>query len=466
MIRLKNVAYTYPYQEGKAVDRISIDIAPGKAVLCTGMSGCGKSTLVRLINGLIPHHHQGTLEGSIRIAGINNQSRSIADIAMDVGTLLQDPEHQFLTLNVADELAFAHEWRGRPADDIQKAVSTSANAFSLNRLMQNDILTLSEGEKQKVALAAAVSMNPKVMVLDEPSANLDPQATLDLAKTLGQLKQAGMTLFIADHRLYWLKDIIDQVIIMSKGRIAAKGDFAALEADTVQDRFGLRSTRVRDMAQMLPTVDHIRRNGIKIEGLTFGYGSGDNLFDNDAIRLPKGEVIAVTGNNGVGKTTLARLITGLEKMTAGAVYMNGNPLAPKNMLKKGCIILQNTDHQLHMKTVSQELEICARSAGMTDVDSQATEMLAFFKLSHLAQRHPQSLSGGEKQRLVIACGMIRNPDILVLDEPTSGLDGTNMRLIARGIEKVANRGACVLVISHDLELISMVATARLHLPLA
>lgn len=465
MIRLKNVAYTYPFQQKCAVERISIDVGPGQAVLCTGMSGCGKSTLVRLINGLIPHHHHGTLEGSIHVAGMNNQTRTIADIAMVVGTLLQDPEHQFLTLNVTDELAFAHEWRGRSTRDIQNAVRSAADAFGLKDLMGSDILTLSEGEKQKVALAAAVSMNPKVLVLDEPSANLDPQATLDLAATLGRLKQAGMTIFIADHRLYWLRDIVDHVLIMSRGRIAAKENFAALDADMVQERFGLRSTSVCDTTGSLPTVEDIGRKGIKIEGLTFGYGSGALLFNNDTIRLPKGEIIAVTGKNGAGKTTLARLITGLEKITAGTFHMNGDPVAPNKMLKKGCIILQNTDHQLHMKTVALELEICAQSAGVADAALRVEEMLAFFKLRRLAQRHPQSLSGGEKQRLVIACGMIRKPEILVLDEPTSGLDGTNMHLIAQGIQKVAHQGACVLVISHDLELISMVATARLHLPL-
>ena len=466
MIRLKNVSYTYPFQSGKAVDNVSFGVNQGEAVLCTGMSGCGKSTLVRLINGLIPHYHNGSLEGKVRVTGRDNKDRDIHEIAMDVGTLFQDPEHQFLTLNVSDELAFAHEWRGVAAGSIRDIIVTAAKRFGLSHLLNAPILSLSEGEKQKVALASVVSLAPKILVLDEPSANLDPTATIELARILKRLKETGMTLFIADHRLYWLKDLVDTVMVMSHGRIVQTGDFAILDDEGIRRTYGLRHSRVRDTAPHLSHAADIGHGDIQIDDLTFGYKSGALLFDADQTQLPAREVIAVLGKNGAGKTTFARLLTGLEKMASGTLSIHGQPTTPKKMLQRAGIVLQNTDHQLHMKTVYRELEVSARGMESPNGPARVRELLDFFNLDPVAQRHPQSLSGGEKQRLVIACGMIRNPDILILDEPTSGLDGANMRLIAQGINKIASAGACVLVISHDIELISMTATARLDIPLS
>jgi energy-coupling factor transport system ATP-binding protein len=466
MIHLKDVTYTYPFQTRYAIEGLSLDVEPGQAVLCTGMSGCGKSTLVRLINGLVPHYHQGSMSGSVQVAGNDNLQRTIAEIAMDVGTLMQDPEHQFLTLNVTDELAFAHEWRGGATDGIANIVHTAADLFDLRNLLNADLLTLSEGEKQKVALAAVVSLKPRLLVLDEPSANLDPGATRELAQTLLRLKQAGMTLFIVDHRLYWLKDVVDTVMVMSHGRIVHTGSFESLDSAQFREQHGLRCTQVQNNIEQLPAAQDFDHDAITIHGLTFGYTPDALIFDNDTVQLPAGEVIAVTGRNGAGKTTLARLMTGLETMAGGAVRVHGESLAPNKILQLGSIVLQNTDHQLHMKTVCQELDICARTRATHGGADPVQAMLDMFSLGHLAQRHPQSLSGGEKQRLVIACAMVRSPQVLVLDEPTSGLDGRNMRLIANGVRQLASTGACVLVISHDLELIATTATARLALPLA
>ena len=234
MIRLENVSYTYPFQNQKALESVSFELRPGEAVLFTGLSGCGKSTLVRIINGLAPHYYKGELTGKAFVNGIDNAGREIHEIAGDVGTLFQDPEHQFFALNVDDELAFAHECRGVDPSEISATVLKMVKRFSLEKVIYSRIFDLSEGEKQKVALASIISLKPKVIILDEPSANLDPKATEELALILAELKQEGIAIVIVDHRLYWLSKLIDKVYVLKDGRIAESGPYSILKEDAIR----------------------------------------------------------------------------------------------------------------------------------------------------------------------------------------------------------------------------------------
>jgi energy-coupling factor transport system ATP-binding protein len=204
---------------------------------------------------------------------------------------------------------------------------------------------------------------------------------------------------------------------------------------------------------------------ISVDDLRFAYKHQVPLFESVRTHLPFSKVVAITGANGVGKTTFARLLTGLVKMQAGTITMDGKVVRPPELLKRSSIILQNTDHQLHMQTVRAELELSAGKLSKSGRQQKIHDVLELFHLKELAGRHPQSLSGGQKQRLVIACGFMKNPDILILDEPTSGLDGENMRTIADMMRRLADGGACILVISHDLELIHAACNCRLTLPI-
>ena len=201
---------------------------------------------------------------------------------------------------------------------------------------------------------------------------------------------------------------------------------------------------------------------IRVEDLSFGYRNGPRLFEGARFALPRG-VTGLLGPNGTGKTTLARLLTGLSPMHSGKIYFRDRPASPRFLLQRSGMALQNVDHQLQMKTVRQELMVAANGAGPLENSVGVEAHLVRFGMQGLHDRHPQSLSGGEKQRLVIACAMIRQPDILILDEPTSGLDGLNMRLIADAVRETANRSACALLISHDLELIGMTCDHILEL---
>ncbi|WP_308776335.1 ABC transporter ATP-binding protein [uncultured Bilophila sp.] len=471
MIRFENVTYTYPFQTRPAVSDISFSVRPGELVLCTGASGCGKSTLMRLANGLCPHYFQGAQEGRVLIGGEPTSARAINAIAREVGTLFQDPEQQFFALNVEDELAFAHEWQGISPEAIAAKIDEAARAFRLGPILSSSIHELSEGQKQKVGLASILSQGPKALILDEPSANLDPEATEDLARKLAELKARGMAILVVDHRLYWLEGVADRVLVMREGRIEEQGGFDMLYDDALRGRCGLRAARVGDPRRSLPdcAAEPVERpgqaggkGGLAVSGLRFAYSGKPVLFDGVDVSVPAG-VTALVGDNGTGKTTLARLLTGLNAAQAGQFAIGGQPVPASKLLLKVGIVLQNADHQLHMKTVRQELEVSLSLAGHGAGDVPG--LLSLFALEGLAERHPQSLSGGEKQRLVIACAFAKRPDVLILDEPTSGLDGRNMRRIADALELLAGRGACVLVITHDLELMGLSCARALRLPL-
>ena len=461
MIHLNKVTYRYPFQESPAINGVSLKAEPGSITLVTGRSGCGKSTLIRLINGLCPHHFKGELTGEVSVCGVSNTDATVGEIATRAGTLFQDPESQFFALNVADEIAFALEWRGLSPEQMQGRIQAAAATTGIEHLLDHEILHLSEGEKQRVALASILALHPKVIILDEPSANLDPEATQALGETLATLAENGATVFVVDHRLYWMRGIATRVVIMEQGRIAEEGPFSILEDETLRHRHGLRSAEVTNPCDRLPEPKE-KLDGVSVANLTFGYKGKQPLFEEATFCLPKGAVTALVGPNGVGKTTLVRLLTGLEKTRKGLFYLRGEPVRPATLLKQSAVVLQNSDHQLHMKSVRQELETAHRLGtgnGPFTVEGLADHL----GLAPLMDRHPQSLSGGEKQRLVIACGLVQGPDLLVLDEPTSGLDGENMGLFAQLMEKAVGVGVSVALISHDLELLARVCRYALHL---
>ena len=465
MLRFSSVTYTYPHAAAPAVRDVSFRLGPGEALLCTGRSGCGKSTLIRLANGLIPHYLGGEAHGGVTVAGRPTAHSTPAELARQVGTLFQDPERQFFALTVADELAIGLQWRGWDASRINAAVAESAALLNIEELLGQTVFGLSEGQKQKVALASLLAARPKLLVLDEPSANLDPESTEELARTLAKLKALGIAMFVVDHRLAWMRNVADRVLVMDAGRIVAEGDFALLNDAAVRDRHGLRAASVGDPRAFLPDARLPEEDAFfACRNLAFAYPKGRNVFTNASLTFGPGRIIALVGENGAGKTTLARLLTGLETPRRGSIVAGGRPVGPRRLPRHAQVVLQNAGHQLRMNSVAAELnDALPDETPAPERDNAVRSCLERYDLSHLAARHPQSLSGGEQQRLAVACTAVRRPRMLILDEPTSGLDGENMHRMAGAMEQAARDGACLLVITHDLELMHRVCTEKIVL---
>lgn len=271
MIRLENVTYKYPYQNKEAVKNINLSVKSGEVVVCTGVSGCGKTTLIRLINGLCPHYYKGELSGDVFICNENTKEKTIGELSSYTGSLFQDPEQQFFALNVDDELAFALECKGIDADTIKKEINKTAHEFKIQHILSSSVNDLSEGQKQKVGLAGIILQKAKVIILDEPTANLDVESTKELAEKIKYLKLQGYAILIVDHRLYWTKDIADRFIVMSKGEIVKEGDFNILLNDEFRKIYGLRDIEITDNRSTLADYKNSSKNIINIENLSFNY---------------------------------------------------------------------------------------------------------------------------------------------------------------------------------------------------
>ena len=482
MITFENVSYRYPFQSEWAVKSLNLTVSPGQVVLVTGVSGCGKTTLMRLANGLCPHYYAGEMTGRVSVFGKETDKSSVSDISEKVGTLFQDPEDQFFALNVRDEMGFALKVSGAEPDTVQNRINSVAKRLHIEELLSHSISALSEGQKQRVALGEILVSEPQALILDEPSANLDPEATDRLAQELLRLKQLGFAILVVDHRLHWLNGVADEVIVMQHGEIKERGSFEILENQTLRKEYGLREAYVPDVRDTLHEGDP-KDPILMTSDLTFDYERANRhsklakfkrlfkaqptehkelLLKNIHFKIGHG-ITALIGENGSGKTTLARLITGLNVGT-GVLYLKGEKTSAQTLLKHTGLVLQNADHQLQMRSVREEIKACLFAANQTQHTNETIDqLLEAFSLTELSERHPQSLSGGQKQRLVIACALAKNPDILILDEPTSGLDGANMKRVAQALQEQADRGKAVLLITHDLELLALCADQALRM---
>lgn len=464
------LTYRYPFCAVPALEKLSFRLRRGEAMLVTGASGCGKSTLLRLLNGLIPNHFKGTFEGRLTVCGTPCPA-PLERLSQNVGTVLQNPDEQFMATTVEEEVALTLEWQCRPREEIIARVGEALRVLDLTALAARSVFGLSSGEKQKAVLAAVIAARADLVVMDEPTANLSPEATEELARLCLRLKALGVTLVIVDHRLYWLRGVLDRLLVLDRGRAVFHAERGA-EGEDLLDRlaarpevarWGLRRVDVR--RPDLPPAERFGAPAVTVRGLSFRYAKRDRwIFRDFSATLPRGAITAIVGANGAGKTTFARLLCGLLRPAEGELRYEGRALSRRVVREKAAFVMQQMEIQLYMRTVREELLFSApRGVPRAERQAQAERWLTTFGLSSLADRHPQSLSGGEKQRLVIACALMKRPSLMILDEPTSGLDGRNMRIIAEQLARFAAEGGAVLLITHDLELLEQVADCRLTL---
>ena len=456
MIQIENVSVMYAGMEQESLSDISLKIPDGQCVLLCGESGCGKTTLTRLINGLIPHYFEGDFHGNVSVNNLDVMQAELYDTARVVGSVFQNPRSQFFCVDTTSEVAFGCENMGLPEEEILSRIQKVSDDLHMTNLLNRDIFRLSGGEKQKVACASVSALFPEVMVLDEPTSNLDIKSIDELAHTVKKWKNEGKTIIIAEHRLYWLKDVCDRVLYLKEGRIASDIPmhiFLKYSRQQLKD-MGLRTLTKEELVSRK---EWISRGTMLFKNFMFSYDNR-KVLDIPELQLPIGGVIAVIGHNGAGKSTFVKCLCGLERKFKGYVEMNGSNLHRRELLKKCYMVMQDVNHQLFCETVNDEIQLGMNKECSKDVD----DILRFLDLQNLSERHPMSLSGGQKQRVAIASAYLAEKSILIFDEPTSGLDYKHMEKTGELLKRVSGTKT-TFIVTHDPELINRCCTHVLHL---
>ncbi len=449
MIELRGVSFSYSDGAQGGLKDITLSIPDGQCVLLCGRSGCGKTTLTRLVNGLIPHFFPGELRGEVLLDGTRISDLPMYRIAEKVGSVFQNPRTQFFNVDTDGEIAFGLENAAQLPERMRRRVAQTARELRIESLLGRGIFELSGGEKQKIAFASVYAMNPDIYLLDEPSSNLDAAAIGELQERLRRLRAQGRTIVIAEHRLYYLMDVADRVLYLENGRIAGDYTPEQLRALPAAQRWAM-GLRAVNLAQEKPPLRQFERgaSALELRGVSLHYRKRPVLED-ISVQAAPGEIIALAGRNGAGKTSLSRALCGLHREGAGDYLWNGRPQSARERMKRACMVMQDVNYQLFAESVAAECVFGLKRPNLHLAD----ETLAALGLAALAQRHPATLSGGQKQRLAVAAGVVSGRELLVLDEPTSGLDYDSMVRLAALVQKLAGMGRIIFIVTHDYEFV-------------
>ena len=476
MISFQNVSFTYAESRNGGVLDLNLIVRSGECVLLCGPSGCGKTTVTRLTNGLIPHFFHGNLSGQVNVNGMDTRETEIAALSDAVGTVFQNPRTQFFNTDTDSEIVFGLENRGIPREALRSRLDELTEELHLSELRGRNIFELSGGEKQKIAFSSVYASAPDVLVFDEPSSNLDMKAIGELADLIQRAKISGKTILIAEHRIWYLMDIVDRVVYMQDGRIASDMEASAFKALPEADirRMGLR---VRDLSvSESGGVKTIAADGLlSVQKISVRLG-GRNVLNDISFQAGRGEIIAIAGvngagkstlarmlcglqKNGSGKSTLARMLCGLQKNSAGTVLWAGKPMSRRLRRKKAYMVMQDVGHQLFTDSVAAECALGIKAPNKDEIDCalEKVDLLAY------KERHPLSLSGGQMQRLAVVVSDICGKELLVFDEPTSGLDLKSMEEVGVLTRSLATQGKVLLIITHDIEFMMRICTRILFI---
>lgn len=459
MIKIDHISFSYGEENENTggVRDIDLNIEDGQFVVLCGESGCGKTTITRLINGLIPHYYEGQMAGEVWVNGEKVSEQPLYDTAAVVGSVFQNPRSQFFNVDTTSEITFGCENLGQPEKDIRERFAKTVRDFRLEKLMDRNIFHLSGGEKQKIACAGVSIMEPDVLVMDEPSSNLDAASILDLRKILAFWKSQGKTIIVSEHRLYYLRGLADRFIYLAEGQVSRDYSAAEFEQLTEQQRsnMGLRTFALERL--LPPVLPQQEKTALALHNFRFAYKNEPETLHIMDCEIPTNRIVGIIGNNGAGKSTFSRCFCGLEKR-CGEIVWNGKKYRPKDRLNTCYMVMQEVNHQLFTESVLDEVLISMEEENQ----ERAEEILNRLDLLAFKDRHPMSLSGGQKQRVAIASAIASKRSILFFDEPTSGLDYKHMKEVANVLRQVRDTGITVYVITHDLELILDCCTDIVH----
>ena len=415
--------------------------------------------MTRLLNGMIPNFYEGKLQGSVLLNGKNLFHLPMYEISKQVGSVFQNPRTQFYTVNTTSEIAFGCENLGMEPQEVARRIEQTARDLQIEYLMDRNIFNLSGGEKQIIAFASIYAMSPQVYVLDEPSSNLDIQAIEKIRKIVSLLKQQGKSIIIAEHRTYYLKDLVDRAIYMEDGRIIREYTMAELARFTFKEqlRSGIRTVNLLSYP-IIPRAACEVRHVIELKDIHCFYG-GKEALTVSALSMPSGRITAIIGANGAGKSTFVSCMCGLMKKAKGTFLLDGDRQTAKERVQKSYLVMQEVNHQLFSDSVREEIVLGNRDPS----ESNLQKIMEALDISDLAERHPMTLSGGQKQRVIIASACVCGKKILYFDEPTSGLDFSHMMQTCQLLNQLHGEDVFVFIITHDYELIASVCDSVIHI---
>jgi energy-coupling factor transporter ATP-binding protein EcfA2 len=438
LARADRLTFTYPEAGGPALRDVSLEVEPGEVVAVLGPSGSGKSTLLRAFAGLVPHFHGGRFEGRVEIAGRDTRSTRPAELAGTVASVFQDPEEQIVLSRVIREVAFGLENIGTEPGDIVDRAHEALAAVGSEHLADRDVAQLSGGELQRVCLASAVALRPKLLLLDEPTSQLDPVAA---GAFLEHVAGLGIAVLVSDHRPRRVLEHADRVVFLDGGRILLDATVSVAKDWLGENRpiwLGA-SINGRVVVQAEPVC--------RLAGVQFAYRAGLPVVENVDLELCRGEIVALAGANGTGKTTVAKLAAGLLAPDSGTAELRG----------RAGMLLQDPTRYSIRERADEEVAV-----GVQGDRARARNALGALGLAGMEGRHPRDLSSGERERLALASVLVIDPDLLVLDEPTRGVDPQRKAELAELLHAVAGRRATLLV-THDEDFAHAVADRSIML---
>lgn len=497
MIEINNVTFTYAEGKKPALNNVSLSISDSEFVLIAGPSGCGKSTLCRCINGLVPSFYGGRISGSVTVQNIDATHTPTKEMAKTVGMVFQDPENQLVATDVEREIAFGLENLGLSKTLMAKRIEEVLDTVGIDHLRHRQISTLSGGEKQKTAIAAVLVLHPEILVLDEPTSELDPKGAEDVIQLVKRLNEEfGLTVLLVEHRIDRVLQSVDRIIIMNNGMIAYDGNpkdwihqvgkilpdigvppitrlSVALQKKNIDTKIPLTIKEGRQIFSPVFRSKKFKKNDfasfqknkhsndpvVTIKNLWYKYPDGPATLKDINLSISKGEFVSLIGRNASGKTTLAKMLNGLLKPIKGSVEINGittTKTSVENLARYVGYVFQDPNVHLFADTVEEEITFMMHNLSFPKkhIEESLEKMLTQFNLNYCRHAYPRSLSTGEKQRIALSSVLAANPQLLILDEPTRGLDYKLKKTLMHHLKTFQQSGGTILLITHDIELIA------------